>query len=288
MKSNDHDIEITDREKVLFPEGGFTKGDVIDYYQDYASAMLPYLAKRPISMVCAPEGTSQETFYRKKVPSHFPDWITTTSVPLRSGGSNQQVIVDTPETLVFLADQACFSLHPWLARATAIDTPDRIVFDLDVESKQNFSSVIEVARLLRDHLPVSYIMLTGGTGVHVVMPLKPKHDFDTVRKRVKQFCDSIASAHPKIVTTELQKKKRGGRIFLDYLRNSYGQTTVAPYTVRSKSTGSIATPVEWNELGHIQSADAYTLANIRRRLAQKNDPWKDMQKKAVSIDTLDT
>lgn len=288
IEINSHTIELSNLDKVLFPDDGITKGDLIDYYQRIAAIMLPHLADHPLSMQRFPGGIKAEGFYQKEIPDYFPPWIRRVSVEVKGDQLSQaQVVCDNVETLIYLANQACITLHPWLSRADRLNYPDKLIFDLDPPAN-DFETVRFAAGRLREMLQevglVPFVMTTGSKGLHVVAPLDRSADFDEVRAFVRQLADDLARREPERLTTETRKDQRHGRVFLDYLRNAYAQTGVAPYTVRAKPRAPVATPLDWAELAdpslHSQS---YTLRNIFRRLGQKADPWQDMRDHARAL-----
>ncbi len=288
VEVNSHTIELSNLDKVLFPDDGFTKGDLIDYYQRIAPTILPHLADHPLSLQRFPNGIQAEGFYQKEIPDYFPDWIRRVSVEVKEDQTRQdQVVCDNVETLVYLANQACLTLHPWLSRADKLNHPDKLIFDLDPPG-DDFEVVRFAAGRLREMLQemglVPLVMTTGSKGLHVVAPLDRSADFDEVRAFVRQLADELARREPERLTTETRKEQRQGRVFLDYLRNAYGQTGVVPYTVRAKPGAPVATPLEWAELANPRlHSQRYTLRNIFHRLGQKADPWQDMRDHARAL-----
>jgi len=282
-------IEIGNADKVLFPDAGITKADLADYYARIADTMLPHLAGRPVTMQRFPDGISEDGFYQKRAPDHFPDWIRRVSVEVEERGEAQpQVVCDDAATLLYLVDQACVTPHVWLSRADALHHPDRLIFDLDPPSS-DFAPVCFAARRLRETLDtvglISFVMTTGSQGAHVVVPLDGSATFDTVRTFAKDLADVVAARHPDRLTTAVRKNKRQGRLFLDYLRNAYAQNSVAPYAVRALPSAPVATPLDWSELGGTPHAQTYTLNNIFRRMGQKTDPWSLIHEESSSLAT---
>lgn len=280
-------VEIGNADKVLFPDAGLTKADLADYYARIADDMIPHLEGRPVTMQRFPDGIAEPGFYEKKAPEHFPDWIRRVSLEVEETGETQpQVVCDNAATLVYLADQACITPHVWLSRAGALHHPDRMIFDLDPPSDE-FAPIRFAARALRDVLEAvglsPFVMTTGSQGAHVVVPLDGSASFDVVRAFARDLADILAERHPDRLTTAVRKKKRTGRVFLDYLRNSYGQNSVAPYAVRALPGAPVATPLDWNELGGDLHAQTYTVSNLFRRMGQKADPWANLQKKACPL-----
>jgi len=282
-------VETSDEDKVLFPEIGLTKGGLIDYYERIADAILPHLRDRPLALQRFPDGIAEEGFYQKQVGGHFPDWIRTVRVPLVSTDGHQDLVVcDEKATLGYLANQACITLHPWLSGVDALDQPDVLIVDLDPpgdDFEAARSAALQV-RALFDELDVAcYAKLTGSTGVHVVAPLDAGADFDTVRGFASDAMALLAARHPDALTTEQRKSKRRGRVYLDIGRNAYGQTAVAPWSVRPLPEAPVAAPIAWKDLeAPGLGARDYTVENVFRRIARRADPWADWRRRARSLE----
>lgn len=288
IRAGRRSVELSRPDKVLFPGAGLTKADLADYYRRIADRILPFLRDRPISMHRFPDGITSGGFYHKRAPDSFPGWVDRVRVKVKDDGSQQQVAVNRAATLVFLADQACITPHPWLSRADRLDTPDRAVFDLDPPGG-DFGAVRRAARLLRAVLQdaglAAYVMATGSRGLHVVVPLRREHGFDVVRRIARRIARAAARRHPDELTVEQRKEKRKGRILVDYLRNAYGQTSVPPYAARARGGAPVAAPLDWDEVADAALApDKYRVANIFRRLAHKDDPWQGFARHARSLD----
>ena len=270
-----HTIEVTHADKVLFGEAGITKGDLIEYAEAVAPTVLPHLARRPVALKRYPDGIEESGFFQKQASDHFPDWITTVAVET-SDRTIDHVVVDSPATLAYLADQGTVELHAWLSCASALDLPDQMIFDLDPPPGAPVDDVRWAARRTRDlldELELPAVLKTSGSaGYHVHVPLDATTGYDRTRDLAHQLADTLARRHPERLTTEQRKDARAGRVFVDYLRNGYGQTAVAPYSVRARPGAPVATPIDWDELGDADP-QRYTVANIMRRLGQKDDPW---------------
>jgi bifunctional non-homologous end joining protein LigD len=281
-----HEIALSNLDKVLFRESGLTKGDLIGYYRKIADVALPHWRGRPLSMHRFPDGIAGENFFQKDMPDYFPDWIERATLRKESGRVTY-VVANNAATLVYLANQACITPHVGLSRVDRIDAPDRLIFDLD-PSGNDFSAVQNGARHLKallDELGLdSFVQTTGSRGLHVVLPLDRRADFDEVRGFARAVAAHLAERHPDTLTVEQRKQARGSRVFLDYLRNAYGQTAVAPYAVRAIEGAPIATPLTWQEaLTADLSPRQYTIENIFRRLGQRSDPWAGIESKGQSI-----
>lgn len=279
-------FEVSRLDKVLFPDAGVTKGDLIDYYREIAPRMLPYLSERPVVMQRFPDGIGEDGFYQKDAPDYFPDWIETVTVE-KEGGTVDHVVCGNVATLVYLANQAVVTPHVWLSKVDRLHHPDRMIFDLDPPDDE-FEIVRDAAWALRDLLDElalpSWPMTTGGRGLHVVVPLGRREDFDDVRDFARRVADLLAARNPDRFTTETRKNKREGRLFLDYLRNAYAQTGVPPYAVRPRAGAPVAVPLDWDEIDDPDlRGDSYTLENVLRRVSRKDDPWEDLRRRGSSL-----
>ncbi|MFE1994349.1 non-homologous end-joining DNA ligase [Streptomyces parvulus] len=281
-------LEVHRPGKVLFPATDgtpeYTKGDLVDYHRAVAPFMLPHLRGRPLMLERHPDGVDGPRFMQKNTPEHYPEWIRRVEVG-KEGGTVRHTVCDDSATLVYLADQAALTLHRWLSRAGAVDLPDRMVFDLD-PSGDDFEAVREAARLvgeLLDELRLpSALMTTGSRGLHVVVPLTARQDFDEVREFARDAADVLAAAHPDRLTTAARKKDRGDRLYLDIQRNAYAQTAVAPFTVRALPGAPVATPVSWDALDDpALHARRWTIATAVEQARTR--PWADVMSRARAL-----
>lgn len=284
-----HRVELSSLDKVFFPDCGLTKGDVVDYYRRVSRYMLPFLEDRPLAVQRFPDGIGEDGFYQKNRPDHFPDWIE--SVEVETGeGRHTHIACQDAATLVYLANQGCIVFHGWLARKDALHEPDQLIFDLDPSGK-GFDSVRFAARVVRELLEelecTSFVKTTGSRGLHVVVPLARKTDFDDVRQLARDIAELAARREPRRLTTKTRKNARRGRLFLDYLRNSYAQHAVVPYSVRALPGAPVATPLAWSELEDSDlDAQTWHIGNVLQRLGQREDPWKGLRRHAVSPASL--
>lgn len=287
---NGHPIDLTNTDKVFFPDAGLTKGDLVGYYRRMADVMLPHLRDRPITMHRFPDGIDGEGFYQRKVPDHFPDWIERVTLETE-GGKSMHLACNNAATLVYLANYGCITPHVWLSRTDALRTPDRIVVDLDPpgDDLDHFPQVQAAARTLRELLDdlglAAFVTTTGSRGLHVVTPLRREHDFDAVRTFAQDLTTLLAARHPDTLTTAQRKTQRKDRVFLDVQRVAYAQSAMAPYAVRARPDAPVATPLTWDEVDASDlSPRRYTMQNIFRRLGQKDDPWQGLARHARSLD----
>jgi bifunctional non-homologous end joining protein LigD len=284
-----HTLELSNLDKVFFPDANITKGDLVDYYERVAEHALPYAKDRPLSMERYPDGIEAEGFFQKRVPDYFPDWIETIRVK-KKDGSNEQVMANNAATLAYLANQGMITPHVGLSRKDRIQRPDRVIFDLD-PSDDDFSKVqaaAEAVHELCEELGLkTFVMTSGSRGLHVYIPTDRGLDFDAARETAKALAAVLVERFPNTLTTEQRKNKRGDRVFLDILRNAYGQTTVLPYAVRARPGAPIATPLDWDEaLASKMTPTKYTVKNIFQRLAQKSDPWADFGNARQSLQDI--
>lgn len=279
-------IELSNPDKLLFPDAGITKRDLCEYYNAIAPQMLPFLKGRAVTMQRFPDGVCGEGFFQKEAPDYFPDWIQRATLEKEGGKVNHVVISDAP-SLVYLAGQACITPHVALAPVSSPNRPDRLVFDLD-PSGDDFSRVRDAALLLRNLLENAgldpFCKTTGSRGLHVEVPLDGEAGFEEARAFAKRLAEHLSEEHSHDFTTAHRKAGRGGRVFIDYLRNARAQTTAPPFAVRALPGAPVATPLAWSEVEDPSlSPQKYTIANIFRRLSQIDDPWAGFWAEAVRL-----
>jgi bifunctional non-homologous end joining protein LigD len=279
-------IAITHPEKVLFPNDGITKRELVAYYERIAETMLPHVRGRPLTMERYPDGISGQRIIQKNTPSYFPDWMRVVSLP-KKDGIVRHVVCDDAATLVYLANQGVITPHTWLSRIDKPNHPDQMIFDLD-PSNGDFRAVCKAAKLLRDRLLeqglTSFVKSTGSRGLHVLVPLNRRADFDTVRAFARQVAEAFVQSDPEHLTIEARKDKRKGRIFVDTVRNAYAQTAAPAYAVRPRDRAPVAVPLEWKELDNRQlKPDLYNIHNVFGRLDKVGDPWQDLKQHAQGL-----
>ncbi len=232
-----------------------------------------------------PDGIEHEGFYQKQISDYFPAWIGRKTVTLKTGEKQTLVMINDVDSLLYLANQGVLVFHGMLSCANAVNKPDKIVFDLD-PSGDDIKELRFAARALKKKLEQCglhpFIMTTGSRGYHVVTPIIPEYSFEKVHSFARKMAETLAQEYPDRMTTEVSKASRKGRVFIDYLRNSYNQTSVVPYSVRAHEGAPIATPIAWTELSKTVPQQ-YTIKNIFKRLARKKDAWKGFFKKAKRL-----
>ena len=273
IRVDGRDVEVTNPEKVLLD--GITKADLVDYYRRIGPVMLPHVEGRPITLQRFPDGVAAGGFYQKDTPDHVPGWIERVTLP-KSDGEVRHLVIREVATLVYLANLAAITIHAGLQRVDHLDRPDRMVLDLDPPPGRPPELVRfaarETRRLLEEGGVKSQVMATGSKGYHVVVPLHPDRSFEEVKAIARSIAECLVERHPDRLTVEQRISKRDGRVFVDYLRNAFSQTAVAPYSVRARPGGPIAAPIGWHELDRVDPA-AITIRSIFRRLGQIEDPW---------------
>jgi bifunctional non-homologous end joining protein LigD len=278
-------VQLSHMDKVFFPDDDLRKGDLIDYYRMVAPRMLPYLRERPVVMARYPDGVTGDAILQKNVSRYFPDWIKRVEVErIGRGGAVCQVVVDRPETLIYLANQACIELHVLLSRVAALHQPDQLVFDLDPPAEEAFDDVrrcaLDLRRLLEEDLGLTtYVKTTGGKGLHVHVPLRPNEGFDPVRDFARAVAELMIRDAPDRFTLQQRVGQRGNRIYLDVQRNGYAQMAVAPYSVRARRAAPVATPLQWAEVEDARlNPRRFTMRTMGDRLATTQDPWAGMSR----------
>ena len=268
-------IRLTNLDKVFWPEPGYTKGDLIRYYDRVAEHLLPYLHERPAHLLRMPDGVGGKAFYQKDLPEHTPDWIETEEIPSGSRGETIRfLIVNDPSALLFAANLGSIDIHPWLSIRGRLDRPDWALFDLDPGGGP-FSEVVRLARafgkVLRGIGLRPLVKTSGASGLHIQVPLEPIYPYEVVR----QFCEAvsthIAAEHPEIATVERTVSRRRGRVYLDYLQNRRGQTVVPAYAARPVPAASVSAPLDWDELTGDLTPGQFTIRTMPERLDRLGD-----------------
>lgn len=284
VRVDGREIAVSNLDKVLFPDDGITKAQVIEYYRKIAPFMLPHVQGRPLTLIRYPDGIGKHGFYQKSVSDYFPAWIDLVTVD-KEDGTVTHPLANNAATLVYLANQAAIVLHVWTSRVPAVETPDIVVFDLD-PSDDDFRVVRSAAKDTKVVLEaiglVPYLQTTGSRGLHIVVPIVPELHVDEVRRFAHEAAEAIARRAPHRYTTDVRKVKRAGRLFIDTGRNAYAQSFSAPYTLRSKASAPVATPIAWDEMPRA-TPQKWNIGNIFRRLSRTGDPWAGMERDARNL-----
>jgi bifunctional non-homologous end joining protein LigD len=287
------EVTITHPERVVFPARGFTKGDVADYYRAVAPWLLQELADRPTSLVRCPDGVAGTCFFQKHHSPSLGANVGSVAIREKDGGHADYVTIADVDGLLELVQMNVLEFHPWGARNADPEHPDRLVFDLDPGPGVTWKEIVAAAREVRGNLVhaglESWVRLSGGKGLHVVVPLVPKAGWD----EAKAFCEAVANAMaqqaPQRYVATASKAKRDHRIFIDWLRNGRGATSVTNWSLRAREGATVAVPLRWEELGRIAGPDAFDLAKAKRRAASlKQDPWEGFAKKRQTLPAFGT
>lgn len=273
-------IELTHPERVLYTDQGITKLDLANYYTEIADWILPHLVDRPLSVVRCPGGTTGPCFYQKHPPEGLSEVVE--RIPIREKDEfDTYVVVRNIEGVIALVQFGALELHPWGSKADNIERPDRIVFDLDPDVNLPWKRVAEAALLLRELLAElglrSFVKTTGGNGLHIVLPVVRKHNWQEVKQFTKTVAEAMAALQPQRYVANMSKAARKGKIFVDYLRNERGATAVAPYSTRARNGAPVSTPIDWEELPHLSGADDFDIRAVLARLRKlRRDPWAEI------------
>lgn len=264
------EVKITHPEKILFPEDGLTKRDLVDYYRRIAPWMMPHVRGRPLAMERYPDGIDRPGFFQKSAPPFYPDWIETVTVERKQGGTARHVVCNDGATLAYLANQSCITPHIWLSRVDKLELPDQMVFDLD-PAGDTFALVKATAQALKqllDRLELpAYVKTTGSRGLHVAVPLKRRQNFNSVRALARQLAMIVVREEPRQRTLAQRKDMRRGRVYLDTNRNAYAQTVAPAFAVRARPGAPVSVPLSWSELGRKDlRSDGVTIRTVFRRL----------------------
>jgi bifunctional non-homologous end joining protein LigD len=276
-------VSVGNPGKVLFPGDGITKLDLVEHYRRVAPAMVAHAGGRPITLQRFPDGIGAGGFLQKQASGHFPEWVERVTVP-KSGGTVDHVVLRRAADVAYLADQATITFHAALAPVEHLDRPDRLILDLD-PSVDDFEAVRDGARMLRELLDdlglVPYLMTTGSRGLHVVVPVAGTETFDEVGPVAEGVARALVARDPDRFTVETRKAQRGDRVFVDWLRDAYGQTAVAPWSVRPRPGAPVAVPIDWPELDDPGlTSRRYTLRDAADLVDARPDPWAGMSRRA--------
>jgi bifunctional non-homologous end joining protein LigD len=252
-------LRLSNRDKLLYPHSGFTKGQLIDYYAAIAPVLLPHLAGHPLTLKRYPDGVDSEFFYEKRCPTHRPAWVRTAPIPSeRGGGPIDYCLVEDLPTLVWLANLAAIELHPSLARAAAIDTPTALVFDLDPGAGAGLRECCRVALHLRELFDAlglhSFVKTSGVKGLQLYVPLNNPVTYADTKPFARAVARLLERHHPRLVTSRMTKSVRAGRVLIDWSQNDPHKTTVSVYSLRATAQPLVSTPLHWEEVEHAARA----------------------------------
>jgi bifunctional non-homologous end joining protein LigD len=274
---------------VPYPGDGITTRDVLAYYESVADLMLPHLRRRPLTVRMFPDGIIGQGPFRREVLDQVPVWLPVAKVPLSDDrGFIRQVICDDKATLLYLASRGAVEFHVTLSTIESIRFPNRLVIDLDPPEHGDVANLRRAARHVRDLFIAiglkPFVQTTGGRGVHVVAPLDGHSSYHLVTPLAGDIAAHVAATAPTLLTVDCRGVRRG-RIFVGANRNAYGQTMIAPYSLRGRPGAPTATPLDWSEVGRVEPGQ-HRLRNLRRRLGRKPDPWANIDAYAEPAATV--
>ena len=257
------DVAISSRDRIIFPEAKATKGDLADYYAAIAPLMLPHMARRPVSLVRCPQGRAKKCFFQKHDSGSFGDHVRHVPIREKDGGHEDYLYVEDADGILACVQMGTIEFHGWDSHVGALEKPDRMVFDLDPDEGLDFADVkkaaLDIRRQLADIGLISFAMLSGGKGVHVVVPLDPGHGWDAHKDFSKRFAEALSLAEPDRYVATMSKAKRKGKIFIDWLRNQRGSTAIMPYSARAREGAPVAVPIGWDALADARKAGQWTI-----------------------------
>ena len=275
-------VGLTNLGKVFWPKDGYTKRDLLQYYLDVSSVLLPHLRERAMVMKRYPNGIDGDFFFMKRTPPKRPDWITTCRITHGSGNVIDFPIIDDAAALLWVINLGCIDLNPWYARCDDYDRPDYLHFDLDPVEGTPFSTVREVALAVHDALDglkmPNYAKTTGSKGIHIYVPIVRGPTQKEVWTFAKALAHAIEKSYPKIATAIYNVSKRPrGTVLVDYNQNRWGSTLASIYSVRPRPHAPVSMPVDWDEVEGGVEIDDFTLANARARIAKRGDLWAPLR-----------
>jgi bifunctional non-homologous end joining protein LigD len=285
-------VKLTHPDRILYPEQGITKRELALYFEKIADWILPHVADRPLTLVRCPEGHNKQCFYQRHVTDSASEWIR--PVPIKEKGKLvNYVSVNNLQGLITLIQMGVLELHTWGCTIDHLDRPDRLIFDLDPDPEISWGPLKEAAQSLRAYLAdlglTSFVKTTGGKGLHVVVPLVPKIDWDTAKEFSKRVAQRMVHLAPDRYTATMSKAKRRGKIYIDYLRNAKTATAVCAYSTRARAGAPVSVPLRWDELDADIRGDYFNVRNTPERLSQlRKDPWRDYEtaRRAITVALL--
>ncbi len=288
MKVGAFKVPVTNRQKIFWPDEGYTKGDVIDFYDKISKYILPYLKDRPISLKRNPNGIRDEGFFHKDAGEKAPKFVKVFKVKSESNNKTIDYIVcNNKATLIYLANLGCIEMNPWNSTIKKKDNPTWMVIDIDPSSRNTFEQVVDVALATKAVLDKgdvkSYCKTSGATGLHVYVPMKNKYDYKIVKEFAQIVAQLVQEKLPDFTSLERSLSKRGDNIYMDYLQNRTGQTLASVYSLRPVPGASVSMPLEWKEVNHKLSPLDFTIENALKRIEKKGDIFKEVLTETTNI-----
>jgi bifunctional non-homologous end joining protein LigD len=287
VKIENRTLKLTNLEKIYWPDEGYTKGDLINYYNKIAPFILPYLIDRPESLKRSPNGIKAPGFFQKDMPEATPEWILTKKIYSESNDADvNYMLCQDKASLIYMANLGCIEINPWNSRLASLQFPDYIVIDLDPQDVP-FEQVIEVSLAVKEVLDrggiEGYCKTSGSRGLHIYIPMGARYDYDQGKEFALLIATLVQELVPGITSLERSPAKRKNKIYLDYLQNRKGQTLAAPYCVRPKPGATVSTPLEWKEIKKDLSPSEFTINTIFKRIEKKGDIFKPVLGKGIDL-----
>ena len=284
---SDDELKISNPDKIYWPKDGYTKKDLIEYYDHVAEIILPYLNDRPQNLLRNPNGISKPGFFHKDINFSVPDFVTLKKIKSDTKGAKINYLVcQNKETLLFMANLGCIEINPWNSRLDDLDKPDYMIIDLD-PGKKSFNDLIIVAREVHNVLQMmcadNYIKTSGKSGLHVCIPLGAAYTYSEIRSLSLMIAQLVNKRLPQLTSIERHPAKRNGKIYIDYLQNRRGQTLAAPYSVRPVQGAKVSTPLDWKEVKQGLDPAKFTIKTIFSRFRTKGDLWEPVLKKGIDL-----
>jgi bifunctional non-homologous end joining protein LigD len=282
-------VRLTSPERVLYPEQGITKREMAEYYAAVAPFMLPQIEGRPLTLIRCPGGRQKECFVQRRAGPGIPRAVRRVEVEDEEGEPVTYLSAGKLSALLSLVQLGVLEFHVWNARVDRLDRPDRMMLDLDPDPELPFSATVEAALALRARLAElgleSFVKTTGGKGLHLVTPLGRRSTWEEVREFARALAEEMSRAAPELYLAESSRAARGGRIYLDYLRNGYAASAVAPYSTRARAGAPVSFPVEWSELNDSLRPADFDVRSVPALLkSRERDPWADYAAVRQSLD----
>ena len=275
------EVRLTNLRKIFWPQLAFTKGQLLQYYADVASVLLPHIRDRAMVMKRYPHGAAGAFFFMKRAPTPRPAWIEICSIDHGSHGRIDFPMIQDPAALMWVINLGCIDLNQWYARCDDVNRPDYLHFDLDPGAGATFDRVLEVALIVRSALDTlempSVVKTTGSKGLHIYVPIVRGPEQKQVWTFAKALAHELASRNPALITAEYRVAKRPqGRVLVDYNQNAWGRTLASAYSPRPRPEATVSTPVTWKEVERGVRIEDFTVKNVPRRAAKTGDLWKPL------------
>jgi len=289
LEAGGRTVRLSHPDKVYFPERGFTKRQVAEYYLAVAEPLLRAIGDRPTTLKRFPGGVGSEPFYAKRVPKGAPSWVESVEITFPSGRTARTVLPTEPAVLAWAAGLGTLDFHPWPVRSADVDHPDELRIDLDPQPGTGFAEAVRVAGVLREVLAeaglTGFPKTSGGRGVHVLVRIRPRWDFVEVRRAVIALAREVQRRIPRHATTAWWKAERGERVFLDFNQAARDRTIASAWSIRGTPGATVSTPLTWEQLPEVEPAE-FDLRTVPEWLAEHGDPHRDLDARAHEIDVL--